>query len=65
MIIVIPGDKDSSIMEKNDYDNKMQEMIDKGIQDGVTPQTTPYKIKSIFRTFCIETLVNTKNIMIH
>ena len=37
--MVIPGDKDSSIMDKNDYDNKMQEMIDKGMQDGVYAKT--------------------------
>ena len=39
LIIVIPGDKDSSIMDKNDYDDKMQEMIDKGMQDGVYAKT--------------------------
>ena len=64
-IVVIPGDKDSAlvIMDKNDYVKKMQEMIDEGIQDGVyaKTETTPYKT---FRTSCIETLVNTKNIRI-
>ena len=36
-IAIIPGDKDSAIviMDKNDYVKKMQQMIDKGIQDGV------------------------------
>ena len=40
-IVVIPGDKDSAIviMDKNDCVNKMQEMIDKGIQDGVYAKT--------------------------
>ena len=40
-IVVIPGDKDSAIviMNKNDYVKKMQEMIDRGIQDGVYAKT--------------------------
>ena len=35
--VIIPGDKDSAlvIMDKNDYVKKMQETIDKGIQEGV------------------------------
>ena len=40
-IVVITGDKDSAIiiMDKNDYVKKMQEMIDRGIQDGVYAKT--------------------------
>ena len=46
-IVVIPGDKDSAIVivDKNDHVKKMQEMIDKGIQDGVYAKTRHHLTK--------------------
>ena len=50
-IVVIPGDKDSAIviMDKNDYVKKVQEMIDKGIQDGVYAKTEDSTLQDLNR----------------
>ena len=49
-IVVIPGDKDFPIViiDKNGYVKKIQEMIDKGIQDGVYAKPEDNTLQDFF-----------------
>ena len=54
-IVLLSGDKDSStvIMDKNDYVNKVEDMIETGIQDGKYQRTEDATHKNLhnFQTF--------------
>ena len=48
-IVVIPGDKDSTIgiMDRNDYVKKILKMIEKGIQEGVFVKTEDSTLQNL------------------
>ena len=60
-IVVVKGDKDSSvvIMKKSDYVTKLDTMIDDGIIKGTCVETTDNTLKNYcdFRTFHRETFI--------
>ena len=61
-VVVVPGDKDSCVivMNKSDYVQKLQDMIDEGINRGVYTQTTNNTPKDL-KTFCDFLYRNFKN----
>ena len=64
-IVLLNGDKDSSvvIMNRTNYNNIMQKMIDDGIKNKISEETTDNTFSRNFKTFCIETLRIMKTMM--
>ena len=64
-IAVIPGDKDSSvvIMDKTDYNRKLQHMIDDGIEKGIYAPTTDETLSDLrkFNSFLYRNLRKSDN----
>ena len=56
-LVLLNGDKDSSVvvMNRTNYNNIMQKMIDDGIKNKIYKETTDNTLKELkyFKSFCI------------